>query len=260
MREQLAPVDARARAAGRTGAASGAPASRRRVTARFSRSTTSSPSSITGSPAGVVAAQHRAQAGEQLVDADRLRHVVVGAGVERRDLLPLLADRREHDHRCRAPGAQLTADVDAGPVGQHEIEDHRLGRPHRRRGERRLRRVGRLDLVAGAAQARPQRAQDLLLVVDDEDARRRSAGTSAGATTGSASTNVAPCPSRDSAQTRPPFASAKPRAIASPSPAPRPSPLRAPRWKGSKIRSRSRGATRRAHGRSRARAPPAASR
>ena len=37
--------------------------------------------------------------------------------------------------------------------------------------------VGGLDLVAGAAQARPQRAQDLLLVVDDEHALRRSRRT-----------------------------------------------------------------------------------
>ena len=66
------------------------------------------------------------------------------------------------------------------PSGQDEVEDHRLGRPHRGGRERALGRLGRLDLVAGAAQARPQRAQDLLLVVDDEDARPLAhAGTSA---------------------------------------------------------------------------------
>ena len=39
-------------------------------------------------------------------------------------------------------------------------------------GERRLGRLGGLDLVAGAAQARPQRPEDLRLVVDDEHASR----------------------------------------------------------------------------------------
>ncbi len=38
-------------------------------------------------------------------------------------------------------------------------------------GQRLLGGLGRVDLVAGPAQARLQRAQDLLLVVDDEDAR-----------------------------------------------------------------------------------------
>ena len=149
------------------------------------------------------AAQHRAQPREQLVDADRLRHVVVGAGVERRHLLVLVADRREHDHRCRGPRAQLAADVDAGAVRQHEVEDHRVRRAHRRRRERRLGGVGRLDLVAGAAQARPQRAQDLRLVVDDEHAR---AALTLSASTrrlrrAARATNVAPCPARDSTAT-----------------------------------------------------------
>ena len=140
-------------------------------------------------------AQDGAQTREQLVDPDRLRHVVVRARVERGDLLALLADRREDDHRRAAPGPELAADLGSRPVREDEVEDDGFGRPHRRRRERRLGRLRRLDLVAGAAQARPQRAQDLLLVVDDEDARRRHAGTStrAGAS-GSASTNVGALP------------------------------------------------------------------
>ena len=56
----------------------------------------------TGSPVGRRAAGG-AQAREQLVDPDRLRDVVVGARVEGGDLLALLADGREHDHRRGAP-------------------------------------------------------------------------------------------------------------------------------------------------------------
>jgi len=74
--------------------------------------------------------------------------------------------------------------------------------------------------VASLGDAKPQRSE----YAGSQRARRRErlhALTSAlPAASGNASTNVAPCPSRSSAQTRPPFASANPRAIASPSPAP----------------------------------------
>ena len=87
VRQQLPLVVGEAARAGRTRAASAARARPRRVTACFSRSMCRSPTSIVGSPVGPRAAQRGAQAREQLVDAERLRHVVVGAGVERRHLL-----------------------------------------------------------------------------------------------------------------------------------------------------------------------------
>ena len=90
------------------------------------------------------------------------------------------------------------------------------------RGERLLGRRRRRHVIARAAEVRLQRAQELRLVVDDEDPLTAHAAASTGSsTTGNASTNDAPCPSRDSSQRRPPFASVKPRAIAKPSPAPR---------------------------------------
>ena len=98
------------------------------VTDRFSRSTRSSPISTTGSVGWAGAAQRRPQPGQQLVDPERLRHVVVGAGVERGDLLALVADRREHDH-----GASLhvrsSRQTSVPCRRQDEIEDDRVGRP-----------------------------------------------------------------------------------------------------------------------------------
>ena len=138
----------------------------------------SSPISSTGSADGSRAPQRRAQPREQLVDAERLRHVVVGAGVERRDLLALVADDREDDHRHGLHVRSSRHDLGAAHVGEHEIEDDRVGRATAaavkacsagRRG---------VDVVAGAAQARLQRAQDLRLVVDDEDAASSSASAS----------------------------------------------------------------------------------
>ena len=100
--------------------------------------------------------------------ADRLGDVVVGAGVERGDLLALLADRREEDHGHRAPCAQLAADVDAGAVGKDEVEDHRVRRSQRRRSRapprrsrrcrpRSPRRAGSSAARAGSAARRRRR-------------------------------------------------------------------------------------------------------
>ena len=47
--------------------------------------------------------ERHAEPGEQLADAERLGDVVIGASVERRDLVGLLAARREHDDRHGRP-------------------------------------------------------------------------------------------------------------------------------------------------------------
>ena len=170
------------------------------------------------------AAQACAQPGQQLVDPDRLGDVIVGAGVERRDLLALVADRREDDHRRAAPRAQLAAHVGAAcrraAPGRGSPRRAGASPPARARPPPSRRSRPRSRPPAGWCAARAGSA-----------ARRRRRGragpaahaiASTAAATGSARTNVAPWPARDSAQTRPPLASANPRAIASPSPAPRP--------------------------------------
>ena len=178
---------------------------------------------ITGLAGRPGAPHRRSEARQQLVDPERLRHVVVGAGVERRHLLTLLADGGEDQDRDARPGPKLATHLHPAPVGQHEVEDHRLRRLHRRGGQRLLGRRGGDDLVAGAPQGRLERPQDLRLVVDDENPGRAltPAPSDGVGATGSASANDAPCPATDSTQTRPAFASTNPRAIARPSPAPR---------------------------------------
>ena len=69
------------------------------------------------------AAQGRTQSCEQLVTAERLRHVVVRAGVERGDLLPLLADGGKDEDRDGAPIPDLTAD----PPCRSRLEGERRG-------------------------------------------------------------------------------------------------------------------------------------
>ena len=70
-----------------------------------------------------------AHARDELVHAERLRHVVVGARVEAADLVGLLRARGEHDdghERVDAP--ELLAHGVAVHVGEHQVEDDRVGR------------------------------------------------------------------------------------------------------------------------------------
>ena len=64
---------------------------------------------------------------EQLLDVERLGDVVVGAGVERRDLLPGVEPAGEHEDRDRRPAAQRADDVDAVEVGQPEVQHDDVG-------------------------------------------------------------------------------------------------------------------------------------
>ena len=99
---------------------------------------------------------------DQLARAERLGHVVVGAGLER--LAPSRPPRRPRESTmigiC-APLAQPPADLDAVAVGQHQVDDRGVGRAHGGAVERLLDRRGRRRLVAGLAQDDLQRAQDL---------------------------------------------------------------------------------------------------
>ena len=143
------------------------------------RETSWRPSSSTTSPkrehvAGRVALgapQDRADPGDDLGEAERLRHVVVAAGAQRLDLvLDGVLRRQEEDRRPEALRAQPAPDLDALEVGQHPVEHDQVGLGV---GDRRQRRPagGRLvDLEALVAKRRRHRVDDRRLVVDDQNA------------------------------------------------------------------------------------------
>src|SRR5262249_26348318 len=163
---------------------------------------------------------------EQLADRKRLGDVVVGAGVERGDLLSLVSHGGHDDDRRIAPLPQLARDLSAAAVGKDEVEDERVGAPEAGGGERRCGSGRGLDVVPGPAQVRRKRTEDLRFVVDDEHARlaRGHAHRACSTATGPAGRSTpasAPPPSRGASVNDPPFAAAKPLAIARPSPAPR---------------------------------------
>ena len=74
------------------------------------------------------AAGHGAEAGEQLVHAERLGDVVVGAGVEGLDLVEAVGPAGEHQDGYVGPAAEAGDDLGAVHVGQAEVEDHHVGR------------------------------------------------------------------------------------------------------------------------------------
>ena len=123
--------------------------------------------------AGAQAAQDRADAQHELLRAERLREIVVGAEREAANAVVLFAARREHEHRHvarRRLRAKLLEHVVARRAGQHEIEDDERGRSCRAAVER----VGsggrRRDAIAGFDEVVRDERDDVRFVVDDEHA------------------------------------------------------------------------------------------
>ncbi len=178
-------------------------ASPARVTRRSARSRTSVADRHhrLALPVGDRAPEHRAQPGEQLVDPERLGDVVVGAGVERADLLPLVTDRRQDDDRQPAPAADLAAHLDSLPVGELEIEHDRVRRAARRSRRGPARWVSAAStVVARLAEDQPQAADDLRLVVDDEDPRTAHRAASGWGASGERPANEVPPPTHSGAR------------------------------------------------------------
>ena len=73
------------------------------------------------------AAQHRPDPRGHLARAERLDDVVVGAELEADDAVGLLAAGGEHDDRDARALAQRAADVVAGAVGEHHVEEDEVG-------------------------------------------------------------------------------------------------------------------------------------
>ena len=148
-----------------------------RVTSRFGRSTSSGPNRSRGTArlVGLRAPHRRPRSREQLLHAERLRDVVVGARVERRDLVGLRFAHRQHDHRHVAERAHPPDHLGAVDVGQPEVEQHQVGRLLGGADHAFLAGADRGDLVAVRLEARAQRAPDLRLVVDDQHQAHASA-------------------------------------------------------------------------------------
>ena len=112
--------------------------------------------------------QQRSDAGVDLLGRERLHDVLVGAGVEQPDDLPLVVARGADDHGDVAHRSQHLQEVAAVDVGEAEVEDHDVGRlvdDRLQRGQSE-RRLG--DPVAARGERVDERDPDAIVVLDDE--------------------------------------------------------------------------------------------
>ena len=114
------------------------------------------------------------QTGEELVHAERLGHVVVGAGVEGRDLVALGLAHREHDDRHLGPAAQSVNHVDPVDPRQSEVEHDDVRMMTGRQLQRLLTGLGQIDLVSARPEVDTERTPDLRLVVAPRARARQS--------------------------------------------------------------------------------------
>ena len=118
-------------------------------------------------------AERDAQPGDQLVDAEWLGHVVVGASLERLDLLAFLVPAREDDDRRGGLAPDPPDDLEPIHVRQPQVEQDEV-RPARLPRVQRRPTVWRLDdPVAARGEVADQRRAGLRVILDHEDGRAR---------------------------------------------------------------------------------------
>ena len=113
--------------------------------------------------------QRDANPGHQFLGTERLGHVVVGAELQRLDLVGFGAARREDDDRQRRAGAHTATDFGPVDIRQSQVEHHQIRRPRSHRRERLFAARRDLDLVAARAKQRRHRALNRDFVVDEQN-------------------------------------------------------------------------------------------
>ncbi len=117
------------------------------------------------------AAQDRAHARDELLQAEGLGHIVVPSRGEAADLvLGRVARGEEDDRHSGALGAEPPRDLEALHVRQHHVEQQQVRLEGAHRGQRVATRSGRLHPEPLEAQRHGDHVDDVRLVVDDEDA------------------------------------------------------------------------------------------
>ena len=109
--------------------------------------------------------------GHQLVDAERLRHVVVAVDEPGQLVRGFVPGGQEEDRGVDLLSPQRPADVEAVAVGQHDVEDDAVEPAGPGMGQGVDRRGGLLGGEPLEGQGRGYDVGDVGLVVDDEDAR-----------------------------------------------------------------------------------------
>jgi hypothetical protein len=122
----------------------------------------------------VAAPRERLQPRQELVEGERLRQVVVGAGLQPAHAVLDRVERGQDEHvHVLAGGTQAAQDLEPLDARQHEIQHHDVVGSAARHPQADLA-IGRgVDLVARSRQQLPQRLDHLGRVLDEQDAHGR---------------------------------------------------------------------------------------
>ena len=107
-------------------------------------------------------------AGQQLAHIERLRHVIVRARVQRRNLVIFMLAYREHDYGDLRPLAEAPYDLNSIQIRQPQVKDNHIGMKELRLAQSVVTRRGLPDVVTLAGQRRFQHAADLQFVINDK--------------------------------------------------------------------------------------------
>ena len=116
-------------------------------------------------PTHIVTAQHCADASHQLIEGERLRHIVISPEIQGVHLVLDIIASSEHDDGHVIMEAQAAAQLEAILPWHRDIEEHNVGLILLCRCQASITIHGCIDLKALVSQAAPQQCNNLRIVV-----------------------------------------------------------------------------------------------
>jgi len=129
----------------------------------------------------VLVSSHRADAGHDLLQAERLGDVVVAADGQALDLVvDRVTGRHEDDGQLAARLAEPAGHLEAVHIGEHDVEDHEVRVALRGARDGGAPVVGDGHVEAGEPERRREQLTDVGLVLDHEERRLGDGGVGHG--------------------------------------------------------------------------------
>jgi len=105
----------------------------------------------------------------QFANAKRLTQIIIRSGIQRGDFVALFAACGKHNHRHRAPLAQVADKLNPITIGQAEIENNQIWLTGCRFQQAALQRFGLKDAHPVALQRRAQKATNSLFIFNNQN-------------------------------------------------------------------------------------------
>ena len=123
------------------------------------------------------AAQHRPNAGDDLLGLKGLDHIVVGPQLQAQHLVEHLALGGEHDDGAGGLFPDLPAHLPAVQAGQHDVQQQQVRAEGVEHFQGRLAVIGDGRLIALFFDVKPQKLADIGIVIHNQDPSRCHGGT-----------------------------------------------------------------------------------